>query len=98
MSENENVEELSDVCKDCQDAIIERSHEHSHEIFHGVWETLNDHPGYDIEVIAYGLVRECAHFLALREWEYEDILENVTAGVNDAKEFLAEEKKNEEDE
>jgi len=94
--EKEKQGELSDICKECEDAIIERSFDHGHKVFENMWDVLKDHPEYDVEMATIGLLSECAHFLAIREWEEKDIFEMVKDEIDNAKEFLTEIKAEEE--
>jgi len=94
--EKEKQGELSDVCKECEDAIIERSFDHGHKVFENMWNVLKDHPEYDVDMVAIGLLSECANFLAIREWEDTDIFEMVKDAIDAAKEFLVRERAEEE--
>lgn len=94
--EKEKQSELSDVCKECEDAIIERSFDHGHKVFENMWDVLKDHPEYAVEMAVIGLLSECTNFLAIREWEDANIFEMVKDAIDAAKEFLVEEKAKEE--
>lgn len=56
------------------------------KVFQDVWKEFKDSEEFSIEMMACGILRECAHFLTVQDWSEEDIIDFVKGGIQQKEE------------